>query len=196
MRGREETGVRRPESWLVAVFEELATGAGSGSTMVIGTRRRFGGTAAGLDVVETSMGFLYQDRVWRQNIAESARGTYRSWGRMRSFDSLLHFSQLLLDGLIRRLKFEGLLVVCTLHAHLAAQRTEIGTTLTSLRLLQLLQRNSRLTPSKVSLHVLAINPQNSIAIPLRILVPSEYARGGIRIFCSRTSTERNTHSLA
>lgn len=80
--GRDETGVRRPVSlinaWVVAAVEEPATGAGSGSTMAIGTRRRFGGGAvrSGVDI---SMGFIciYVDDRRHGIICRSVGTTHR-----------------------------------------------------------------------------------------------------------------------
>ena len=60
--GRDETGVRRSACLAgigAGVVEELATGADSGSTIVMGTRRLLGGDGAEEGSgVDTSIGFL------------------------------------------------------------------------------------------------------------------------------------------
>ncbi len=82
--GRDETGVRRPVSLIdacvVAAVEGPATGAGSGSTMVIGTRRRFGGGAVAVGSgVDIPMGFIctYVDDGRHGLICRSVGTTHR-----------------------------------------------------------------------------------------------------------------------
>ena len=67
LRGREDTGVMKPGCSSVRAgtpFEELLTDVvASGSTMVIGTRRRFGGALPEGVCLEadTSMGVLFEN---------------------------------------------------------------------------------------------------------------------------------------